>query len=390
MKLIVISYKECWACQDSESGFATIGGFPIQMKIISELFDETTLMLPIKNSSLPDGAMPLSGKNLKITPLNDPPGKGLIRKITLCYWLPQHINTLWREVKKADAIHSPVPGDIGTIGILIALAQRKRLFVRHCGTWGNKTTIADRFLNWLLPKIAGEINVVMATGGGDFPPCLENEHISWIFSSSVYEDEWAYTSLAKPWHRGETLKLVTVSRLDPGKNTEAAIKALPIVQKYYKETILHVVGDGPCRKGLESLTQDLGVADFVKFHGRLNHDSVMKVLANSNIFVFPTNVKEGFPKVLVEAFTCGLPVISSSVSVIPYLIGKDKGVVLNNTAYKTVADAIIRILKDEGRLAQMSLNARQTSKHFTLEKWQEIIENRLTDAWGPLIYREVD
>ena len=384
MKLVVVSHKECWADSVSSTGYGTIGGFPFQMNAISELFWKTTLLIPLHDKPLPSGAIPLTGHNVSVRPLDMPAGRKLRRKIALLFWLPSNFPIIWRAIRNANAVHTPVPGDIGTIGILVAIAQRKPLFVRHCGTWGNKTTMTDRFLLSLLPRIASGRNVVMATGGGENPPCPKKHEISWIFASSISESEWFSIPRPESWKRGNALKLVTVSRLDPGKNTEAVIKTLPLLRKDCPKIILNIVGDGPCLETLKKLAESLGLSDSVNFHGRLDHKSVMKVLCGSDLFVFPTRVKEGFPKVVLEAFACGLPVIATSVSVIPYLIGKDKGVVLKDTDHNTVAEAIIQIISDEGRLAQMSSNAREASRQYTLERWQQIIGERLTKAWGPL------
>ena len=171
MKIVVISSKRCWKSGESPNGYATTGGFPFQMETLSNLFMKTTLLLPVVRTPPPIGIQQLTGNKVTINPLIEPPGSDLKRKIYLLFWLPWNIPKLWHQVYCAGAVHTPVPGDIGTIGLLVALAQRKPLFVRHCGTWGNRTTLADRFLDWLLPRIAGGRNVVMATGGGDAPPC---------------------------------------------------------------------------------------------------------------------------------------------------------------------------------------------------------------------------
>ena len=189
MRLVVVSHKETWKDPNSPSGYATIGGFPFQMGAISELFDQTTLMVPIRSTELPPGSLPLLGRNLEINPLPEPPGADLRRKIALLVWLPLNLPRIWQAVRQADVVHTPIPGDIGTIGLLVALFQGKPLFARHCGTWGSLNTLAKRFLHWLLERIAGEGNVVMATGGADSPPSERNPAIKWIFATTLSDKE---------------------------------------------------------------------------------------------------------------------------------------------------------------------------------------------------------
>ena len=40
-----------------------------------------------------------------------------------------------REVRKADVVHVPLPGDIPLLGMFVALGLRKRLVVRYGGSW---------------------------------------------------------------------------------------------------------------------------------------------------------------------------------------------------------------------------------------------------------------
>lgn len=399
MNLLVLSHKEIWADPASPSGYATVGGFPYQMAAISELFDQTTIIAALRETTLLNGTSSLTGHNVTVSPLPEPSGQDLRRKLALLTWLPQNLKKIWCSVRQADAVHTPVPGDIGTIGILVALAQRKPLFVRHCGTWGNQTTLADRFLDWLLPRIAGGRNVVLATGGGDTPPSKETPNIHWIFSTSLTDTELASLPVASPWTPGETLRLVTVGRLTEGKNISATIWALSLIidtllpatkgneTRKIPSIRLDIAGDGSARPSLEALAAELGVANQVTFHGNVAHENVLHILSASHIFVFPTRVKEGFPKAVLEALACGLPVIGTNVSVIPNLI-EDSGYMLPETSPEAVAQAVEHLLEDPCRLQIMSQNARRTVQKYTLERWRDEIGAHLQATWGSLRFSE--
>ena len=384
MKLVVISHKECWADPTSSSKYSTIGGFPFQMQAISELFDQTTLLLPVFKSPLPSGTRPLAGRNLSVIPLSSPRGANLRRKVSLLLWLPHNLPKIWKKISETDAVHALVPGDIGTIGIFVAVALRKPLFVRHCGTWNEPVTTADHFLIWLLERIAGGCNVVMATGGGDNPPCKKNPNIDWIFSTTLSENEISSILVRQPWQRGKPLRLVTVGRATFGKNISSIIQAIPLLKKCYSWVLLDIVGDGPYLNDLKKLAEKLDVTKIIRFHGNIPHEQVIKILAESHLFVFPTRVKEGFPKAVLEALVCGLPVIGTGVSVIPHLIGNRNGIVLYKTDPETVAKGILEFIADDQRFAEASFTARQTGKEYTLERWQQVIGERLQASWGPL------
>ena len=384
MRLVVLSHKECWRDVRSPTGYATVGGFPLQMTVLSQLFDSTAVLVPILPAPLPDGTCVLDGRNLRVVPLTRPSGAGCKRKFNWLAWLPRNLPRIWREVALADAVHAPVPGDVGTFGILVALAQRKPLFVRHCGTWAEPTTAADRSLFWLLEHIAGDRNVVLATGADTARPSVRNPNIDWIFATTLTQAEWSSLPQHRPWRRGEPFRWITVGRMSPEKNVDSVLRALAIVRQDAPEVSLDVVGDGVCLPALKQLAVDLGLEQVVRFHGNLSHDDVMRALTESHLFVFPTRNKEGFPKAVLEALACGLPVVATAVSVIAHLLKNGAGILLTDSGPEAVATAARQWMSDERRLANASLAAREASREYTLERWRDQIASRLRARWGPL------
>lgn len=383
MKLLFVSHKESWPDTNSPSGYSTNGGFPFQMQAISQLFDETQLLITQPDVTAPGNLIPLQGKALRVKTLTSP-GGGRWHKLKLIPWVLKHLIAIWREMSNADAVHAAVPGDVGSIGMAVALLQRKRLFVRHCGTFGEPVTTSDRILLWLLERIASDKRIVFATGGSDLPPSNKNPHISWIFSTTLTQAELEQTHPASPWIPDLPLRLITVCRLEVGKNVQAILQSLPKIRATIPKAHLDVLGDGEYRSALEKLATELGLADAVTFHGNVNHASVMDQLSHSHLFVFPTNVKEGFPKAVLEALACGLPVVATGVSVIPKLLKNGCGILLDDTSAPSVATAILNLLAQPEKLPQMGRLAREAAQGYTLEAWGETIGARLREAWGPL------
>ena len=145
---------------------------------------------------------------------------------------------------------------------------------------------------------------------------------------------------------------------------------------------LEIVGEGPSRTALEHRVEELGLEDCVVFRGNLSHSQVLKTLLRSHVFVFPTRVAEGFPKAVLEAMACGLPVIAPPVSVLPHLLGSGAGVVIDKVEAATIARAVVKLTADTHRLEVMGQKARKTAEHYTLENWSKTIRERLELAWG--------
>lgn len=356
----------------------------MQMRALSELFDETTLVVPVSNdanSESKPGEIPLAGHHLRIVPLTDLAGVGLRRKLNVPGWLLGNGWTILRQTLQADAVHVPIPGDVGTIGMMMAYALRKRLFVRYCGNWFVARTLAEKFWHWFMETTAGGKNVMLATGGDVHRPSQRNPAVQWIFSTSLTQQELRAISktCTPPEPRRE--RLIIVCRQERGKGTELVIEALAELSNEFPALMLDVVGDGNALASFKQKAAELSINDRIVFHGKVNHERVIRLLQQAGFFCYPTG-SEGFPKVVLEALACGLPVITTRVSVLPQLIGNGSGLLLDAVTPDTMADAIRRCLQDEDQYRAMSAQAVRTAQKYSLENWRDTIGQSLRAAWG--------
>jgi hypothetical protein len=379
MQVLMVTHKPLRRGRDD--AYLTDGGFPYQMMALAPLFDRLTIAAPVVGGAEISGLTAIRGPNIVVAPLPLPRHVGWRRKIQMAWWVPRNLPRLVRLMRGVDAVHVAVPGDIGFVGLALALILGKRVFARHCGTWGHSATVADRLLMRLLRRIATGRAVVFATGGGSSPP---DPGVSWIFSTTLSERELGKMTGATAWDGMSPLRLAVVARLDAPKNVRAAIEGLSLLGQSLSTSTLEVIGDGPERGPLEALAAQRGVRERVRFHGNVSHADVLRILSSCHLFVFPTRVAEGFPKAVLEALACGLPVIAPPVSVIPDLLGDGAGLLLPETTAEAVRTGIDRLTSDPDALAAMARRTRPVAARFTLEAWRERIGERLEERWGPL------
>ncbi len=106
---------------------------------------------------------------------------------------------------------------------------------------------------------------------------------------------------------GEQVKFLFVGRLTQIKGVQDILMALSSVSGNWQ---LAVLGDGPWREKLESMTRELKLEDRVRFHGfRDDPDSWME---QSDCLLFPSYI-EGMPLTLARAVQIGMPVIASDI-----------------------------------------------------------------------------
>ncbi|MEJ3686822.1 glycosyltransferase family 4 protein, partial [Vibrio vulnificus] len=104
--------------------------------------------------------------------------------------------------------------------------------------------------------------------------------------------------------------------------------------------------------------EQLGLQDRVKVIGPFAHAELVKEYSNNDIYIH-YSLTEGFPRVILEAQSCGLPVISSNVGYISDILSDGENVILlkdytpeslkEKLDYIMIEDNHIRI-KENGRI----------------------------------------
>lgn len=127
----------------------------------------------------------------------------------------------------------------------------------------------------------------------------------------------------------DTLSLISIGRLVPTKGHDVTLKACASLIKSGQALHLSLIGSGPAHDELQSLVQELGIAEHVTFHGALAFEDVLSLLCAADVFclaprLIPGHPPDGIPNVIAEAMALGLPVVTTRVSAIPELVSDGK------------------------------------------------------------------
>ncbi|HPS64345.1 MAG TPA: N-acetyl-alpha-D-glucosaminyl L-malate synthase BshA [Ignavibacteria bacterium] len=158
-----------------------------------------------------------------------------------------------------------------------------------------------------------------------------------------------------------------------------ALKRVQDVIKIFKQVLekvpskLLLVGDGPERSDCERLARELGVQDDVKFMGK--QDSIAELLSVSDVFLIPSQ-SESFGLSALEAMSCGVPVISSSIGGLPELnIHGETGYIAEFGDIERMAKYTIDLLTNKKKYDMFSANARKRAEQFNQDKVIPLYEN---------------
>ncbi|HHT9147190.1 MAG TPA: glycosyltransferase family 4 protein, partial [Candidatus Wunengus sp. YC61] len=110
----------------------------------------------------------------------------------------------------------------------------------------------------------------------------------------------------------------------------------------------------------------LGLENSVIFTGYVPDEDLPGIYNLAEIFVYPSKY-EGFGLPLLEAMSCGVPVIASNISSIPEVIG-NAGILVRSDEPVEFARKIYELLTDKELRAKMSSKGFERIKFFSWEK----------------------
>lgn len=184
-------------------------------------------------------------------------------------------------------------------------------------------------------------------------------------------DSTVVTSVSREPIRDREYDFVTVGRLVRIKRLEVLIEALALMKRLNKWTgKAAIIGEGPLRAELESRVAELGLGSQVAFLGMIDEPTKYRVLADSKIFVLPSE-REGFSIATLEAMGVGLPAVVARTA-FDEVFGTSEFVREDvNGIYYPVNDsielarALDDLLGDPGRMEALSSGAKSVASTYT-------------------------
>ena len=146
----------------------------------------------------------------------------------------------------------------------------------------------------------------------------------------------------------DRLHLVVTRNLEAIYDVGTAIRALAIVRRTEVDATMAIAGSGPERTALEGLARALGIASAVTFTGRLDHAQVPALYAHATVLVNPARI-DNMPNSLLEAMAAGVPIVSTNVGGVPYLVVDGETALLVPPGDpEAMATAVLRLHREPG------------------------------------------
>jgi glycosyltransferase involved in cell wall biosynthesis len=180
-------------------------------------------------------------------------------------------------------------------------------------------------------------------------------------------------------HRADPSARVVVAagRLGKRKGFDRLLPAWARIAPEFPDWRLAIFGGGPHGRRLKRLADELGVADSAHFPG--NSPRLPEELAKASLFVM-TSRREGFPMVLLEAMSVGLPVVAYDCPTGPRDIVTDgvDGYVVPDGDSEQLAATMAELMDDEDARARFGAAALEKAAAFDMSviasRWESLLE----------------
>ncbi|MCX7717823.1 MAG: glycosyltransferase family 4 protein [Candidatus Sumerlaeaceae bacterium] len=206
-----------------------------------------------------------------------------------------------------------------------------------------------RDIEHFFPQVRGQIRVVYPAAHPRFSPTEQD---------SDARDREAL-GIRRPY-------LLYVGTLEPGKNVERIIQAFDRLASRHPEHELLLAGDrGWLFEGIFEAARRATARDRIRFLGHVADEIVPALMRGCDLFVFPS-LYEGFGLPPLEAMACGAPVVTSTASSIPEVVG-DAALQIDPLSTDELASAMHRVLAEPSLRADLRARGPERARQFS---WQ--------------------
>lgn len=277
----------------------------------------------------------------------------------------------WRLAGRCDVIHLMANSGwswhlFSAPVLLLAPLRGTPVVVNYRG--GEAHSFFERAMRWVRPMLGRATSIVVPSG-----------YLRDVFSNFGFAVQVIPNIIDRSWFSPRTqdsetgaeapFLFVITRNLEPIYGIDTAIRALALLRSKGIEADLEIAGSGPQEQSLRGLTRDLDLADNVRFLGRLDRPEIADLYRRADVMLNPTTV-DNMPNSVIEALACGVPVISSNIGGVPFIV-KDRETALlvpvgNGELF---ADAMREIMTDPDLRRRLAENGEASVSDY---EWQTV------------------
>jgi glycosyltransferase involved in cell wall biosynthesis len=180
-------------------------------------------------------------------------------------------------------------------------------------------------------------------------------------------------------NENRNVTLVITRNLEAIYGIDVAVKAMSLLVARYSNLELKIAGSGPQEQALRALIAELNLQDHVQLMGRLERHDIVQLYQSADIMLNPTTV-DNMPNSLLEALACALPIVSTNVGGVPYMVEHRRDALLVDPKNpQALADALQELIESPALREELVRNGLETVAQYSWEhvrtKWLACYES---------------
>lgn len=276
-----------------------------------------------------------------------------------------YLAALWRAAGRCDVVHLMANSGwswhlFAAPALWIAGWRGVPVVVNYRG--GEAQTFLARSERWVRLSLRQASLLVVPSG-----------FLQDVFSRHGYRAEIVpnIVSLERFCPGGErsTVPLLVVARnLEPLYDNATALRAFALVRAQQPDARMTVAGSGPQEAELKALAAELGVAEAVSFCGRIDREQMAELLRSGHVALNPS-LADNMPNSVLEALACGVPVVSTEVGGVPFIVRHGETALLVPPGdAQAMARAVLQVLGDASLAQRLREAGLALVRQFTWEQ----------------------
>ncbi|MFA5206620.1 MAG: glycosyltransferase, partial [Lentisphaeria bacterium] len=356
----------------------------------ASLFASVCIAAPVKHEPPPADATPFANPNITLADMPEFSG-GRLEKGSRLADLPKLGIAAFRLLclaRRTDVVHLRNPGNLGLLGALLGPLLGRRRIAKYAGQWngfpGEAWTV--RLERRLLRSRWWGAPVLVY---GQWPQ--QPAHVVPFFTSVLTENQMAQARQAAANRISDVrspntpLRLLYVGRLSREKHVDTIIHAVAALHGQGDAVTCTLVGHGAADAELRALAATLGVNDVVTFAGGVPFEKITHYYETHDVLALISET-EGWPKAIAEAMAFGLICIGSDRSIIPQMLGDNRGLVVPPGDVDALAKALRQVAAwPAAQQQETSRRSATWGQRFTLENLRDAIRDLLTNGTRPTL-----
>jgi glycosyltransferase involved in cell wall biosynthesis len=294
-----------------------------------------------------------------------------LQGIRAIFRLLPYLCQLWSAAGRADVVHVMANSGwswhlFAAPAVWIASARKVPVVMNYRG--GEAETFFQSAYRWVAPTLARVACVMVPTGF--LAEIFDRRGVSTQIIPNIVNTERFQGGASDT---GSGHHIVVTRNLEAIYDIATAIRAFQTLYTQLPGARMSIAGSGPDRAMLESLATKLGLGDSIIFTGRLDVEAMVSLYASADVMLNPS-LADNMPNSVLESLASGVPVVSTNVGGVPFLVEDGVTALLVDTGdHQAMADAMTQLLTDVTLRDTMIAAGRELVKQYTWTNVRELL-----------------